>query len=56
VLIVGHGDTIGPTIEALTGTALGKEEPAPYDRMWVLTLGPGGTFKVVRLRYGAAAD
>jgi broad specificity phosphatase PhoE len=56
VVIVGHGDTIGPTIEALTGTALGGNEPAPYDRMWVLTLGPGGTFSVVRLRYGAAAD
>jgi broad specificity phosphatase PhoE len=53
VVIVGHGDTVGPTIEALTGTALGKDEAAPYDRMWVLTLGPGGSFKVVRLRYGA---
>lgn len=56
VVIVGHGDTVGPTIEALTGRALGKDEPAPYDRMWVLTLGPAGTFRVVRLRYGAAAD
>ena len=56
VVIVGHGDTIGPTIEALTGQALGKAEPAPYDRMWVLTLGPAGAFRVVRLRYGAPAD
>ena len=56
VVIVGHGDTIGPTIEALTGTALGKDEGAPYDRMWVLTLGPGGTFSVLRLRYGATAE
>ena len=56
VVIVGHGDTIGPTIEALTGTALGKDEPAPYDRMWVLTLEAAGTFRVVRLRYGAVVD
>ena len=56
VVIVGHGDTIGGTIEALTGTALGKDEPAPYDQMWVLTLGPGKAFRVVRLRYGAPAD
>jgi broad specificity phosphatase PhoE len=56
VVIVGHGDTVGPTIEALTGTALGKPEPAPYDRMWVLTLGPTGAFRVVRLRYGAVSE
>ena len=56
VVIVGHGDTIGPTIEALTGKALGRDEAAPYDRMWVLTLSPSGAFRVVRLRYGAAAD
>jgi broad specificity phosphatase PhoE len=53
VLIVGHGDTIGPTIEALTDTALGKDEPAPYDRMWILTLREGGAWHLVRLRYGA---
>jgi len=56
VVIVGHGDTVGPTIEALTGTALGKPEPAPYDRMWILTLGPTGAFRVVRLRYGAVSE
>jgi len=56
VVIVGHGDTIGPTIEALTGQALGKVEPAPYDGMWVLTLRNGGEFTLVRLRYGAKAD
>ena len=56
VVIVGHGDTIGPTIEALTGTALGRNEPAPYDRMWVLTLGPGGAHRFVRLRYGSAGE
>jgi broad specificity phosphatase PhoE len=56
VVIVGHGDTIGPTIEALTGRALGATEPAPYDGMWVLTLRAGGESSLVRLRYGAKAD
>ena len=56
VLIVGHGDTIGPTIEALIGTALGKDEPAPYDRLWILTLREGGAWHLLRLRYGAPAD
>ena len=56
VVIVGHGDTIGPTIEALTGEALGANEAAPYDGMWVLTLREGGEFSLVRLRYGAKAD
>ena len=53
VLVVGHADTIGPTIEALTGEALGRNEPAPYDGMWVLTLRDGGGYKLLRLRYGA---
>ncbi|MEP7029173.1 MAG: phosphoglycerate mutase family protein [Candidatus Eisenbacteria bacterium] len=53
VLVIGHGDTIGPTIEALTGQALGKPEPAPYDGMWVLTLREGGGFKLLRMKYGA---
>jgi hypothetical protein len=55
-VIVGHGDTIQPTIEQLIGTVLGANEAAPYDRMWVLTLGPGDSWKLVRLRYGAAAE
>jgi hypothetical protein len=52
-VVVGHGDTIGPTIEALTGRALGKPEPAPYDGMWVLTLRDGGGYRLLRMRYGA---
>jgi 2,3-bisphosphoglycerate-dependent phosphoglycerate mutase len=56
VVIVGHGDTIQPTIEQLIGGVLGANEAAPYDRMWVLTLGPGDAFRIVRLRYGPAAE
>jgi broad specificity phosphatase PhoE len=56
VVIVGHGDTIQQTIELLIGTTLGANEAAPYDRMWVLTLGPEGTWKLLRLRYGAVAE
>ncbi len=53
VLVIGHGDTIGPTIEALTGQALGKHEPVPYDGMWVLTLRDGDGYKLLRMKYGA---
>jgi len=56
VVIGGHSDTIGPTIEALTGKALGANESAPYDGMWVLTLRGGGEYSLVRLRYGAKAS
>jgi broad specificity phosphatase PhoE len=56
VVIVGHGDTIGPTIEALTGKALGANEPVPYDGMWILTLREGGSYSLLRLRYGAVAE
>lgn len=56
VLIVGHGDTIQGTIEALIGTTLPAKEAVPYDRIWILTLGPGADWKLVRMRYGAAAE
>ena len=56
VVVVGHADTIQETIEDLIGRPLETKEAAPYDRMWVLTLTPGGAFKVVRLSYGSKAD
>ena len=56
VLVVGHGDSVPELLEALTGEALPKGEAVGYDRMFVLTLGPGTAHRLVRLRYGSPAE
>jgi broad specificity phosphatase PhoE len=53
VLVVGHGDSVPELIDALTGEPLPAGEPVDYDRLYVVTLGPGGMHRVLRLRYGA---
>jgi broad specificity phosphatase PhoE len=53
VLVVGHGDSVLELIDSLTGERLPAGEAVDYDRVFVVTLGPGGTHRVVRLRYGA---
>jgi broad specificity phosphatase PhoE len=54
VLVVGHGDSVLELIAALTGEPLTAGEAVDYDRMFVVTLGPRGAHRVMRLRYGAA--
>ena len=53
VLVVGHGDSVPMVIESLTGERLRPNESIGYDRLFVLTLGPGNTHRLLRLRYGA---
>ncbi len=52
VLVVGHGDTISPTLTELGGPALAKDESVDYDRMFVLTLSPGAEPRLLRMVYG----
>jgi len=51
VLVVGHGDSVPLLIEALCGER--TPESLEYDRLFVLTLGPGKAHRLLRLRYGA---
>lgn len=51
VLVVGHGDSVPLLIESLCGER--PPESLAYDRLFVLTLGPGKTHRLLRLRYGA---
>ena len=54
VLVVGHSDTVPQTIECLTGQQLPADEAVAYDRLYVLTLSGDESFRLLRLRYGAA--
>ena len=51
VLVVGHGDSVPLLIEALCGER--PAESLEYDRLFLLTLGPGKAHRLLRLRYGA---
>lgn len=53
VLVVGHGDSVPMVIEALCGERLREHEILEYDRLFVLSLGPDRTHRLLRLRYGA---
>lgn len=55
VVVVGHSDTISPTLEALSGRGLEHEEPVGYDRLYLLLLRGDGTSRLLRLRYGDPA-
>jgi broad specificity phosphatase PhoE len=56
VLVVGHGDSVPELLQALTGEPLPQGEAVGYDRLYVLTLGPGKAHRLVRLRYGSPAE
>jgi broad specificity phosphatase PhoE len=52
VLVIGHGDTLPGTFEALTGDAF-PDKDVPYDKLYVVTLSPGGGYRLLTLHYGA---
>jgi len=56
VLVVGHGDTIPATYEALTGKHFPDAENIPYDKLYVLILPATGEPRLLTLRYGALAE
>lgn len=53
VLVVGHGDTLPGTFEALTGDAFPDKDSVPYDKLYVVTLSPEGGYRLLTLHYGA---
>jgi len=53
-LVVGHSNTTPALVELLGGEAGTKiDEPAEYDRLYIVTRGKDGTASSVLLRYGA---
>ena len=56
VLVVGHGDTLPQTYEALTGEAFPDGQTVPYDKLYVVILTASGGHRLLTLRYGAPAS
>lgn len=50
-VVVGHSNTTGELVEALGGDGHGPIDALEYDRLYVVTLTPGGTTTVL-LRFG----
>lgn len=55
VLVVGHFNTIPDIIRGLTGRAIPTFRDEEFDRLYVITLTPGGLPGLTGLRYGAPA-
>ena len=53
VVVVGHSDTVGPTIEKLGGTPIGPIEAGEFDKLFVLFVAPNRPATLLKLRYGA---
>ena len=54
VAVVGHSDTLGPTIKRLDGGTIDQIEGHEFDKLFVLFIPPNGSATLVKLRYGAA--
>jgi broad specificity phosphatase PhoE len=55
VLVVGHFNTIPDIVRGLTGRAIPTFRDDEFDRLYVITLTPGGLPGLTGLRYGAPA-
>ena len=53
VLVVGHSNTVPQILAALTGRPELDSLAVGYDDLFVLTLGPCGVSRLLRLHYGA---
>ena len=51
VLVVGHANTIAPTIEGLTGRSL-QVGDIQYSDLFIVTVSPSGEAKVIKAQYG----
>jgi phosphohistidine phosphatase SixA len=52
VVVVGHSETLGPTIKRLDGGMIEKIQPAEFDKLFVLFIPPSGAPTLLKLRYG----
>ena len=52
LVIVGHSNTVPALVKAFSGVDVGEIAHDSYDRMFVVTLRPDGSGRVVRARYG----
>lgn len=52
-LVLGHSNTLVPTVEALGGVGGDPVADGEFDRLYVVVIGPDGTVTTSLLRYGA---
>ena len=52
-LVLGHSNTLAPTVEALGGAGGEPVADAEFDRLYVVVIAPGGSVTTSLLRYGA---
>jgi hypothetical protein len=52
VLVVGHRNTIGPIVEALSGKQPGKIEDR-YTDLFTVVISPDGKSRLIKAEYGA---
>jgi phosphohistidine phosphatase SixA len=52
VAVIGHSDTVGPTIMDLGGKAIDPIEDSEFDRLFVMFISPNGAVSLLKLRYG----
>ena len=52
-LVVSHSNVVPLIVERLSGQKVGELTDADYDRIYVVTLAPGGTPSVLYLHFGA---
>jgi len=56
IAVIGHSDTVPQLHEALTGTKWRGYRGGEWDVILVVTLGPGGAWKTVPIKYGEIAN
>jgi broad specificity phosphatase PhoE len=56
LLVVGHSNTVPVIVTALTAQPFAPDERVTHDRLYIVTLGRGGTVSTLRLRYGERDD
>jgi len=54
VAVIGHSDTVGPTIAHLGGGPIGPIAETEFDKMFVLFVEADQPTSLLKLRYGAA--
>lgn len=52
VAVVGHNNSIGPTISKLGGPMIDAITEKQFDKLFVLCVEPGGRASLLKLRYG----
>jgi len=54
VAVVGHSNTVGPTIKHLGSGPIEKIEDHQFDKLFILLIAPDGTVTLLQSRYGAS--